>query len=492
MADTGNAIDATSFTHTVERDGQIEHIIFDICGTLFVESTTQALIMASARISWLQALQVLWWRLVACLGRRIGQLQSREHIAVLIRALRGLHRDQIHTIAKELVRGQLTQRDEVFQILAQARHMGLSIGYATYTLAEIAEACASAFGGSVLCASRLLYDKNHICTGTYASQLHGESKVAHLPVDWGAVLRSTTFVTDDAQADAALLQKARLPLVVPIDCSVRTATSFLLSLPGVYYYQTRYPHWVRACFHILKFWLPYVFILQWFYPETYNFLLLFLGFAGWLSVYDEGCLQNDRFAKHEQNGRDRMCFTHDPGVRFHVVHALVVVGSVILASMVNVATGVGVGVLLMCLACVFWLHNRLPFAFRPATFISLYMLKGMVPLVGLYFVVPHWAYMAFALLFSFSYLPHYLWRKTSFYRWFRGIVRKNNIEPDVHAQEELVAGQHVGPFWLRPIFLKNSILVLAYWNIVFFWIWCWVNVLTMLEYAICRHVRVNV
>jgi phosphoserine phosphatase len=456
--------------NAIEIGTDLKRMIFDVCGTLVVENTTVALLEQICTRGGPPARRIRGWHLVAAVGRRLGMLSPSAYMHTRIKGLRGVPRHVIEEEAARLVSEHLTERAIPVELLDLAKQRAIPFGYATYTLAEIVAAIQERFGGAVLCQSELAYDGSGLCTGHYLHSLHDDQKEACIPEEWKAHLREAGFVTDDENADQSLLRAVGYPLLLPPDPANAGAKGWAVSVPGVYYYTSRYRHQFERIIHLFKFWGTYALVFWLTSPTAIHPGCATLGLLAWLAIYDIGCRANDARASSEESGTERRKGFLTSGASLFMLTRLVWTTVCILGlSLWNPMAGMMSTVLLLVLGGVFWLHNRLTPKERSGTFYLLYLLKGAVfPAAAGVTTFPPLLYTAFCALFAMTYLPKYALSKRA-QTWEAAEAVRNKLT-------------------LQPILGKNaSLLLLSAFDIRFVPVLMWVDFATAAEFAFRRN-----
>ena len=453
---------------TMLREGaRVQRVIFDVCGTLFVENTTTALLDHLAEQGGPRGGRIMMWHLLATLGRRLGALSPAAYMRVRVRGFRGIARNVLEREATRLVNERLALRPQAADLLCVAEESDRPYGYATLTLREIASAVRLRFGGTVLCASELAYDADDICLGRYENALHETDKTEALPSDWHAELDRTCFVTDDAQADHGLLQSASHTVVFPPDCGSKSGMGWTSSVPGTYYYATRYEYHFERMAHLLKFWGTYILAFAFMADGAVDLTRIALLLIAWLAIYDIKSRQNDAVAASETSGAERLKQRPlESSLSFFVPRVAFSVGAVALLVALNPAAGLYSAGLLVVLIICFSLHNLLAPRRRGISFYVLYLLKGALPLAAIPEAGVSTLYFTFCVLFAATYLPKYVLLK--------------------HETDEAAAERIKGKLILQPIVGKNlTLLLLSALDLRFLYVLVWVNVITAVE-MVCR------
>ncbi len=448
-----------------DNGSDLRLVVFDICGTLFVENTTIALIDHLTKDKGLSVVaSYYFWKFIAGAGRRLGIISPSTHMRLRIRSLRGISKNDISSGCANLVNSILTSRDDVIALLREAKEEEIPYGYASYTLNEIAEAVAQKLGGMVLCSSTLEYDDSEICTGRYSLALHEYSKTKCMPDYYMNELNHTCYVTDDGVADRSILDSVGYPLLLKND----SAQDQLWPFPGIYYYVSRYRHVSQRILHLLKFWGTYILALKMDTSAELTPILITLGMLAWLAAYDVGCRHNDKRARHEAWSGERY-INNIPESFFqsNLISLAWILFGLSGLLLINTLAGIAVFVLIAVLGCTFCLHNALQPRNRIATFFLLYLLKGaLIPATLAHNPIPH-LYLLFSALFAMSYLPKYALLKFA------------------PTQKQAKDFQH----WLilQPIIGKNiALILLSALDSHFLIVLVWVNLLTGAEYLLDR------
>lgn len=467
MTDPGTYYAPAAIRDAIAGKTSIKRMILDVCGTLYAENTTVALLEQVCTRGGLHARRVHAWHLVAAIGRRLGVLSPAAYMRTRVKGLRGIPHDTIAAAARELVSEHLTKRDVPFELLDLAKQEGIPFGYATYTLGEIVEAIQERLGGAALCYSELAYDDSGRCTGRYKRALHGERKEACIPDDWKPHLRQTCFITDDGCADESLLRAVGYPLLMAPNRETPREPTWTASIPGMYYYRSRYRYAFERVIHLFKYWGTYALVFWLTSSEPLQPECALLALVAWMAVYDIGCKLNDVVASSEACGTERYGDSRGAGsLRFIVIRLAWVAACLLVLGLRNPMAALLMGGLLLALACVFALHNRLAPKNRAATFYLLYLLKGAVLPAGT-MVLPPARYTAFCALFAMTYVPKYALSKRAQTRDAAAAIRDKPI--------------------LQPILGKNvTLLLLSLFDIRFVPALIWVDLTTAIELGFRR------
>ena len=457
--------------NAIANESHLKRMIFDVCGTLYVENTTLALLEHIATRGGSHAWRIRAWHVVAAAGRRLGMLSPAAYMHTRIRGLQGVQRRTVEETATRLVSEHFAERAIPVELLSLAKQRGIPFGYATYTLAAIVAAVQKRFGGAVLCQSELAYDESGRCTGRYKQSLHGDRKEACIPHEWKSLLQQTGFVTDDENADESLLQAVGYPLLMPPDEPRTRAHRWHESVPGVYYYTSRYRYYFERIIHLFKFWGTYalVFLLTSAVPLEPECAALAL--LAWMAVYDIGCRQNDTIAASEEHGTERHGGEVAIGsLRFILIRVVWAAAVSLCLFLLNFRAGVLMMGVLLLLGGVFLLHNRLAPRNRTGTFYLLYLLKGAVLPAAAATSAPPALYMAFCVLFAMTYVPKYALSKRAATGGAAEAVRNRRS--------------------LQPIIGKNvTFIVLSLFDIRFVPVLIWVDLTTATELAFRRNAK---
>ncbi len=456
----------------IEKNKDFSRVVFDICGTLFIENTTIALLNQIASYGGIQSIQIVFWHIVAFLGKRLNLISPVEYMHIRIKGLCGVSKDVIANESKTLVYQYLHRRENAIDILTEVKRKEIEFGYATFTLKSIAQAVKDEYGGDILCARELDYNNLNICTGRYKTALNNCNKEKCLPENWKKNLDCICFITDDLVADKSMLQSVGYPVYMPLfKKQTKSKLKYLLySFPGVYYYSTRYDNLYKPFAHILKFWGSYLLTIQLTIPGQINFYYLLPSFIAYLAIYDIGCFQNDTKASFEDKGTTRNKVSYyDNSLAFFTSSFLWALLCLLIVFIMNIHVGLIVTSMFILLYTIFWLHNSLEPRQRILTFYLLYLIKGLVVLTAVVAslnIIPV-MYLIFCILFPLTYLPKYIHSKY-----------KHSINKNINHFKKII---------LQPIIWKNIILVvLSMLNTHFLFVLIWMDLITLVEFLIGR------
>lgn len=461
-----------SILQLIKDKNYITRIIFDICGTIFIENTTVALLNQIASKNLLLFLKIRIWHTIAFIGLHLKLITPTKYMHLRIKGLQGLSKKIIKEEAEILVNKNLTERSPSIEILFLLKEHNIPFGYATFTIKDIAEAVNIKYGGIILCASELEYDHYNICKGKYKKALHNCKKEQYIPSDWKKELYNCCFVTDDIIADASILDSVGFPVYLPLNSLPRNKRPTLRhSFPSIYYYTTRYNNFCKSTAHILKFWGTYLLTLWLIAPGNIFPLYLPFAFLAFMAIYDIGCKENDIKALKEKNGRKRNTQNNnDTFLNFIVIRLLWIMVMLIPPFIINPTAGITITIYLSFLCLTFFIHNRLNPQLRIITFYALYLIKGLFPFIVIYPIIHiPVLYILFCICFAATYIPKYTYMK------YNNIIKTNE-----HPVQKIL---------LQPIVSKNIILIiLSLVDIRFMTVLVWVNSITIIEFVICHYI----
>lgn len=142
--------------------------------------------------------------------------------------------------------------------------------------------------------------------------------------------------------------------------------------PASYYIKSRYNgNPIYFFFYLLRYW----FILSFFLNEKsyQSIFILFFSLFIYYSFYDFFCLENDKIAKNEKGGTNRLGSTQKE-IKFKELLIWVLFSALIL-SYFSITTLIYNFIIISLVVFVFYIHNRILSRLRILTYSLLYFLK---------------------------------------------------------------------------------------------------------------------